>query len=275
MAILLFDIGNTSTKVGLAQKTGVVTTYTLRTDVGQTVDSLGLSLYTLLQHAKQRYGLAEVVASHDGTLSAAADTYIEASVCSSVVPSMTPLVRQACARFVGGDFYTAPGDIEIPLRNLYKNPLEVGADRLVGGYAARLLVPEPKSLVVVDFGTATTFDCISGDAYLGGLIFPGVHTAASALQSTTAKLPRVNLECHDRHPVPGRDTVSSIQHGIVFGYAALVDGLTRRLANQLEGSVQIVGTGGFAMDMGEHATCFSKILPDLVLVGLHRLYYGK
>ncbi len=255
--ILLFDIGNTSIKVGLANSQGVENSYTLRTDAGQTADSLGITLFTLLAHAK------------------CDSTSIEACVCSSVVPSMTPLVREACTRFVGAKFYQVPQDIEIPLKNCYSKPQEVGADRLVCAFAARRLVPESPSLIVVDFGTATTFDCISEQSYLGGLIFPGVHTAALALTSNTAKLPRVNLEFEDMEPIVGRDTVSSIQHGIVFGFCALVEGITARLSKQLPTQAKILGTGGFAKDIAKRTNCFYKVIPDLILDGLRKLYYNK
>ncbi len=255
--ILLFDIGNTSIKVGLANENSIITSYTLRTDAGQTADSLGITLYSLLSHAKYE------------------QASIDACVCSSVVPSMTPLVRAACTRFVGAKFYEVPTDIAINLKNCYSKPQEVGADRLVCAFAARNLEPDAESLIVIDFGTATTFDCISGQSYLGGLIFPGVHTAATALTSNAAKLPRINLEFDDLTPVPGRDTASSIQHGIVFGFCALVEGLTKRLSEQLTGEVKILATGGFADDIAKRTNCFYKVIPDLILDGLRQLYYTK
>ncbi len=255
--ILLFDIGNTSIKVGIAHEHGVECSYTLRTDAGQTADSLGITIFTLLTHAK------------------CDPQSIEACLCSSVVPSMTPLVREACARFVAANFYQTPQDIDVPLKNCYSKPLEVGADRLVCAFAARRLVPESPSLIVVDFGTATTFDCIHEQSYLGGLIFPGVHTAATALTSNAAKLPRVNLEFEDVEPIVGRDTVSSIQHGIVFGFCALVEGITTRLSKQLPSDVKIIATGGFAKDIAKRTNCFYKVIPDLILDGLRQLYYTK
>ncbi len=255
--ILLFDIGNTSIKVGLAHEEAVHTTYTLRTDAGQTSDSLGLHLYAALQHA------------------ACPPDAVRACVCSSVVPSMTPLVREACARFVGATFLQVPHDMPVPLKNCYSKPSEVGADRLVCAYAARKLFPQTSSLIVVDFGTATTFDCIQGQDYLGGIIFPGVHTAAAALSAKAAKLPRIHLETQDTEPVPGRDTASSMQHGILFGFAAMVEGLSSRLAKQMPGPVHIVGTGGFAKDIARVSSCFHDILPNLILDGLRQLYYEQ
>ncbi len=255
--ILLFDIGNTSIKVGLAHKDSLTTTYTLRTDAEQTADSLGLTLHSLLQHAQ------------------VAKEQIEACVCSSVVPSMTPLAEEACARFVGAPFLQVPQHIPVPLKNCYDKPAEVGADRLICAYAARRLMPQTPSLIVVDFGTATTFDCITDNDYLGGIIFPGVHTAAAALSLRAAKLPRINLSTTDTEPVPGRDTASSMQHGILFGFASMVEGLTTRLAKQMTGPVHVMGTGGFAKDIARVSTCFDSVLPHLILDGLRQLYFTR
>ena len=165
--LLLFDIGNTCIKVGLADSRGVTTSYNLRTDPAQTSDSLGLTLLELLRHA-------------------GAEPRFTACVASSVVPGFDPLLREAVQRYLGCPLWMVPQDMPIPLQNHYERPQEVGADRLVGAYEARRLHPGPESLIVVDFGTAVTFDCISGNAYLGGLIFPGPRTAISALASLSA-----------------------------------------------------------------------------------------
>ena len=201
--LLLFDIGNTCIKVGLADSRGVMTSYNLRTDPAQTSDSLGLTLLELLRHA-------------------GAEPRFTACVASSVVPGFDPLLREAVQRYLGCPLWMVPQDMPIPLQNHYERPQEVGADRLVGAYEARRLHPGPESLIVVDFGTAVTFDCISGNAYLGGLIFPGPRTAISALARETAQLPRVNLDVDALEPAPGRSTSVSIQHGLVFGLACPV-----------------------------------------------------
>lgn len=252
--ILLFDIGNTSIKVGLADREKLLTTYTLGTKDVQTSDALGLTLYSLLQHAGVK----------------AAD--LEACVGSSVVPALEPVLREACHRYAALELLLAPLDIPVPLENRYANPHEVGADRLVGAYAARRLFPDPASIISVDFGTATTFDCISGQAYLGGLIFPGVQTAAHALASHAAKLPPVSLDVTVDEPAPCRDTVTSMNHGIIFGFGCMVAGLTARLARQLPGPVCLVATGGFAPAIARVSACFDQVFPDLLLDGLRRLY---
>lgn len=259
--LVLFDIGNTSIKVGLATHDCVVDSYTLRTDSGQTADSLGLSLLTLMGHAELDKGA------------------IEACIASSVVPALEPLLGQACQRFLGRTLKWVPRDIPVPIRNAYLRPSEVGADRLVGAFAARQYCPRAHSLISVDFGTATTFDCISGKGdeaqYLGGLIFPGVHTATAALAMNAAKLPRVSLEIEELEPSVGRDTATSINHGIIFGFASMVEGLTQRLRAQLQGPIEVIATGGFAPAIARVSTCFDHVLPSLLLDGLRQLYVRK
>ncbi len=253
--VLLFDIGNTSIKVGIADKDNLLTTYTLPDSIAQTSDNFGIHIRMLLQDA----GLM--------------NEDIAACVVSSVVPSITPVVQEGCMRFVRAPFYQVPKDIAVPLNNCYSKPHEVGSDRLVCSYAARKLYATSPSLIVVDFGTATTFDCISQEDYLGGIIFPGVYTSFAALSAKAAKLPRIDLETHDTEPAPGRDTASSMQHGMLFGFAAMVEGLSSRLAKQMKGPVHIVGTGGFASDIAKVSSCFHSIVPSLTLDGLRMLYF--
>ncbi len=252
--LLLFDIGNTSMKVGLATGDAVTASYTLPTDAGQTADSLGLTLQTLLRHA-----------------GVPAES-LRACLASSVVPDMEPVLRGACRRYTNQTVRFAPADLPIPLHNEYERPHEVGPDRLVGAYAARRQFPAPESIIVVDFGTAVTFDCITGQTYRGGLIFPGPLTAVSALASRTARLPRVNLEVDCDEPSIGRNTATSIQHGLIFGFAGMVEHLTRRLTQQLPGTTLVLATGGFAPEMARVTPCFDHVLPGLVLDGLRRLH---
>lgn len=253
--LLLFDIGNTSTKIGLADAERVLTTYSLRTDAEQTADSLGLSLLALCGHA----GLD--MAS------------VRACMVSSVVPDFTPILREALTRYVRRPVFFVPADVPLPLENRYARPEQVGADRLVGAYAARRLYPGPESLMVVDFGTAVTFDCIARDVYEGGLIFPGPKTALAALARHAAQLTRVDLEVDALVPAVGRDTVTSIQHGLVFGFVGMVEGLVARLCPQLPGTTRILATGGFAQSIARLSPVFDEVLPSLLLEGLRRLFY--
>ena len=253
-SLLLFDIGNTGIKVGLASEREVLTSYTLRTDAGQTADDVGLKLLELLRHARVQ------------------PEAIRACVAGSVVPNHDQAMREMCRRYFRRELLFAPEDLPIPLLNRYERPAEVGADRLVGAYAARKLVPEAQSLICVDFGTALTFDCVTGNSYLGGLIFPGVRTAALALAGNTAKLPHVSLTIDGSEPVPGRSTATSINHGIMFGYAALVEGLCARLSRQLAPPAAVLATGGFAAEMHKITGCFSRVVPGLLLEGLRLAY---
>lgn len=255
--ILLCDIGNSSVKIGFANKKRMLASYTLPDAREETADSLGLRLLLLLNHA----GVAPIA--------------LKGCAISSVVPAVDPILREAVARYLGCPVFFCPRDLPIPLENLYCRPDEVGADRLVGAYAARMLYPEIPSLIIVDFGTATTFDCVCGQAYLGGLIFPGPGTTAAALGRQTAKLPTVSLDICSTEPTPGRDTVTSIQHGIVFGYVCVAEGLCGRLKKQLNGPVKVVATGGFASSIARLSSVFDTILPALLLDGLRQLYYQE
>ena len=253
--LLLFDVGNTSIKVGMADKSHVLAAYTLPSGTAQTGDSFGLWLLSLLAHADVEAG------------------GLSACVVSSVLPGMDPVLREAVARFVCCPLLRVPEDLPVPLENRYERPAEVGADRLVAAYAARRHFPQAASLVVADFGTALTLDCVSGQAYLGGLIFPGPATALAALSAHAAKLPPVNLDVRALEPTPGRDTVTSIQHGLFFGYVAISEGLCSRLARQLPAPATTVATGGFAADIAKAGPVFDAVLPELLLDGLRRLYY--
>ena len=251
--LILVDVGNTTTKIGLVYK-GVREVYSLETNSARTSDSLGFSLLSILAHARCEPG------------------DFEACVICSVVPAMDPLFRAAIARFVGCPLLFTPADLPVPLENRYHRPEQVGADRLVAAWAARVLWPEHRGLVVVDFGTAVTFDCVQDMAYLGGLIFPGPMTALNALAGAAANLSAVNLECSDPVPTPGRDTATSIRHGILFGFASLVDGLVAKLAAQLDGPVKVVGTGGFAGDISRISAQLHDVTSSLLLEGLEILY---
>ena len=251
---LLFDIGNTNIKIGFADDASVFAQFTLPTDRRQTADGLGLALSGLCQHMS------------------IAPSRIEACVASSVAPVISHLVRKACWTFLEKDLLLAPEDIAIPLENKYARPQEVGADRLVGAYAARRLMPEAKSIISVDYGTATTFDFVTENTYLGGLICPGVYSSVEALAVRTAKLPHIALDIDATEPAVGRSTAESINHGFVFGFAAMTEGLCHRLTKTLPGPVEIVATGGFSRSLARVTACFTLVRPDLLLEGLRLLY---
>jgi type III pantothenate kinase len=252
--VLYFDIGNTNTKIGIGTKEKIDFSFVLPSDERRTADDFGLSLLAMLTHT----GIDP------------AD--VQGSIASSVAPGISSTVAAACQRFLCCQTLFAPEDVPIPLENHYSRPHEVGADRLVGAYAARRLFPEESSLITVDYGTATTFDCVEDNAYLGGLICPGLLSAAAALSSGTAKLQRISLHVEDELPVLGRSTSSSMNNGFVFGFAAMTEGLCARLAENMSKRPYVIGTGGFAAALSRVTRRFDAVLPDLLLEGLRLLY---
>ena len=247
---VLLEIGNTNIKIGVCTKDELLFSYALPTDTGVTSDLLGFRLMDVLAHSG-------ISAGNVGTC-----------LASSVVPSINPLARKACERYLGKHLFFMTDDVPVPLENRYQNPHEVGADRLVASYAARMLYPEPESLISVDLGTATTFDCISGGAYLGGLICPGLLTSAQNLAVRTAKLPQINLELNEQAPLVGVNTSTSLNHGFLFGFAAMSEGLIARLRRVLPDKLEVVVTGGFSTTLAKVADCFDYVRPDLLLEGL-------
>ncbi|MDR2504101.1 MAG: type III pantothenate kinase [Deltaproteobacteria bacterium] len=255
--VLLLDIGNTNIKIGLADGGGLKNSFSLPASRDYTADYLGLLLLQILRRC-----------------SCEPDD-IEAVLACSVVPGLDPPLRLACTDYLGHSLVLVPQDLSVPLENCYAEPTQVGADRLVGAYAARELFPAPASIICVDYGTATTFDCVEGRAYLGGLICPGVLSSASVLSSRTAKLPAVSLETDDSFPLPGRSTSVSMNHGFIFGFAAMTEGLCARLSKGLSQPCFVLATGGFAPALSKVTSCFDVVRPDLLLEGLRLLYMHK
>ena len=198
----------------------------------------------------------------------------QTAVCS-VVPAAVHALRHACLQYFRSEPFMLQAGVKTGLKIRYKNPLEVGADRIANAIAATQSHPG-RSILVVDCGTATTFDVITaaGD-YLGGAILPGVSVGAQSLASHTAKLPRVEIARPDS--ALGRTTTESIQAGLYFGHV----GAIRHLLNQLTREAfpgeapWIIGTGGFA-NLFEREELFSEIVPDLVLQGLrHAVFLNR
>lgn len=261
MRALLVDIGNTSMKLGVADAETVFASYTLPTEGAQSGDGLGFQIMRVLEHA--------------GGPFRGKDARLAACLASSVVPRMDPLVRHACERYLGLAPLFVHQDLPVPLENRYERPSEVGADRLVAAYGARRLFPESRSVVSVDYGTATTFDCVTGRSYLGGLICPGIMSSLGALATRTAQLPKIALGTQADAPIVCRNTATSLSHGFLFGFAAMTEGLCARLRATLQGPTAFVATGGFAADVARVTSCFDLVRPDLILEGLRLLWQSR
>ena len=255
--LLAIDIGNTNVTIGLLRGGRLVATRRAATDARATADELELLLDGLLRLDDASFGDVEAIA------------------CASVVPALTAHVEAVSARRERPLTVAAAGIVPLAVR--VDRPGEVGADRLVNALAAARLYGTPA--VVVDFGTATTLDCVATDgAYVGGAIAPGLELGLEALAARTAKLPRIELRAPDR--AIGRDTVSAMQSGTIFGYQALTTGLLRRVRGELADAagvepreVKAILTGGLsAAPWAAGLEGIDAIDPDLTLKGLAILH---
>ena len=194
---------------------------------------------------------------------------VEAGIIASVVPPLTDVMVDMVRRAFAREPLVVGPKIRSGMAILYENPREVGADRIVNAVAAFDQVKG--GVVVVDFGTATTFDCVSDKGeYLGGVIAPGIQISADALFSRAAKLHRVEIAKPSR--IVGRNPVQSMQSGIVFGYAGLVDGVVARIKTELGYHLAVIGTGGLASLIAPQTASIERVDDALTLHGLRLLY---
>ncbi|MFH0912972.1 MAG: type III pantothenate kinase [Candidatus Omnitrophota bacterium] len=191
---------------------------------------------------------------------------IRDSIICSVVPALTRIIRKDLTRLFHKPPYIIGKDIKVPVKNLYRKARQVGQDRLVNAYAGIVYYGAP--LIVVDFGTAVTFDVVSKDKeYSGGIIFPGLEISLDALSERTALLPRIKLRTPGE--LIGRDTVNSMLSGIVYGFAALTDDLVVRIKTRIGKAAHVIGTGGSINLVSKYCKGVDKIDRDLTLKGLN------
>jgi type III pantothenate kinase len=249
--LLAFDIGNTTFAIGLFRGKKLVKSWKIKTDSDRTSDEYGVVLLNLFQVA----GLQA--------------RSVTGAIISSVVPPLTPVIEETCAEFFGARALIVGPGLKTGMPILYENPLEVGADRITAAVAAFEKYGGPA--IVVDFGTATTFDAVSAKGeYLGGAIAPGIQIAAEALYLKTARLPRIEIRKPKR--AIGRTTVSSMQSGLYFGYIGLVLNTIAEIRKELGQNVRVVSTGGFASQVTEELPAIEAYEPDLVLEGLRIIF---
>jgi type III pantothenate kinase len=190
-------------------------------------------------------------------------------IISSVVPTVSNRLERDCLRFFGKKPYVLGKNMSVPIKNAYRKPGEVGQDRLVNAFAGVMLYGSP--LIVIDFGTAVTFDCISAKReYLGGMILPGMGISLDALYRKTALLPAVKLSAPKEFI--GRETRTSILSGVVYGMAALADDLSQRIKAEIGRSARVIGTGGNIKLLSKYCRKLDRIEPDLTLKGLCLIY---
>ena len=246
--LLAIDIGNTNITLGLYEGEALEDAWRLATVHERMPDEYGLQILGLLDHA------------------GCSVEHIEAVAMASVVPPLTRTFIEACRHYLSKEPFVVDAGVRTGLKIRYEDPKHaLGADRVVDAVAVLQLYGGPAC--VVDFGTATTFDAISGEGeYLGGAIAPGIGIAADALFLRTAKLPRVELA---RPPSPiGRNTVHAIQSGLLYGYVGLVEGMVARFRRELGKSMKVIGTGGLAPLIAEETEVIEIQAPWLTLDGL-------
>ncbi len=239
----------------------------LAIDIGNTNISLGVFRRGRLL---KRYSIATRQPSYHKDLKAIFKrNKIRAVIISSVVPAAGVLLKKDLAGFITKRPVVAGSDIIIPIINRYRRPRQVGQDRLVNAYAAVRLYGAPA--IVVDFGTAVTFDVVSRKKeYLGGMILPGLGLSLESLAEKTALLPRIKLK---RPPeFIGRDTASSMLSGIVYGFAAMAQDLIRRIKNKTGKDAVVILTGGDSVLLAKYIGGFDRLDTDLTLKGLSLLY---
>jgi len=197
---------------------------------------------------------------------------ISAAAICSVAPKLTRVIQQDLKLLTGKTPYVIGKDLIVPMKNFYRNPKQLGQDRLVGAYAACNLYPAP--LIVIDSGTAITFDAVSKkNEFLGGLIFPGMGICFEALREKTALLPQIKLQPPKN--LIGADTKNSILSGIVFGIASLSKEVTNRIKQRLGKDALVIGTGGGIHLIKKYSGISIKIDPDLTLKGINLIYESR
>ena len=249
--LLVFDIGNTNIVLGVYREKELLKHWRVSTDRQKTADEYGVLIYNLFSYSSLDVGC------------------IDAIIISSVVPPMTVPLQRMCQRYFQVDPLVVGPGIKTGMVIKYENPREVGADRIVNAIGAYDKYGGP--LVIADFGTATTFCAIAenGD-YLGGAIAPGIGISTEALFQRAAKLPRIELVTPKT--VICRNTVSSMQSGIIFGFVGQVDEIIRRMRKELKAEAKAVATGGLANLIAQESQTIDVVEPFLTLEGLRIIY---
>jgi len=249
--LLAIDIGNTDIALGVFQGEKLRANWHMATAIHRRTDEYASLLLNLLRY--QEIEISDIK---------------EAAMCS-VVPPLLATFKELFERY----FHISPlivgAGVKTGVSIRMDNPKEVGADRIVNAAASHHLYDGP--IIIVDFGTATTFDAVSEEGdYLGGAIAPGITTAAEALFTRAAVLPRVEL-VRPKHVI-GTNTINAMQSGIIFGYVGLIEGMVARLRQELGGKAKVVATGGYAELIARETPVIDVVDPNMTLIGLRLIY---
>jgi len=253
--LLAIDVGNTNIVFAICDGETIKWRWRISTDGQRTADEYAVWLHQLMQLEQVERG------------------QIDAAIIATVVPQTLFNLQHLCRKYFQLEpLVVAVGAVELGLRIDLPNPAEVGADRLVNAIAAHHAWPG--NLIIVDFGTATTFDVVAADgSYLGGVIAPGINLSMDALYQAAAKLPRIAVE-----PPPGdlgvigKSTIHAMQSGVFWGYVGLIEGLVARITLELNGNVTVIATGGLATLFNRHTSSIAHVDGDLTIRGLVRIH---
>ena len=249
--LLAIDIGNTHTVAGIYDGTRLIADWRMASLAARTPDENWLTIKSFCSDA----GIAPASVRGVGI--------------SSVVPDLTDIFESIARKFFNVEPVSVSADLDLGISVLYRDPTAVGADRLCNAVAGFHKHGGP--LIIIDFGTATTYDVISASGdYLGGVITLGLESAAAELHRRAAKLPKIEL--HFPEAVIGRDTVSSMQAGIMFGTVDAVEGIVRRIRKELGTDAKVIATGGLSGIVAPHTSVISALEPTLVLEGIRLIY---
>lgn len=251
--LLVLDVGNTNIVAGVYDEEKLLVHWRLSTERSKTADEYGIALGNMFSYSN--------ITVQD----------IDAIAISTVVPPLTVPLARMCKRYFGiQPLIVGPG-VKTGISIKYENPREVGADRIVNAVAAYEKYKEQGSMIIIDLGTAMTFCVINEEGeYLGGAIAPGIGIAAEAMFQRAAKLPRI--EIRKPRTVICRNTVKSMQSGIVYGYVGLIEGIVKRMKKEAGGEAFVIATGGMANFMAVETKIIDRVEPFLTLDGLRIIY---
>ncbi len=251
--LLAIDIGNSQTVLGLYQKTELLHHYRIKTDRDLTTDELAITLQSLL--GLKGLGISQLTDM----------------VVGSVVPALKAAWREVgTAQLKVTPLIIGDTGVDTGVEILIDNPQEVGADRIINSLAGFQRFKQ--ALIIADFGTAITFDCVSDTgAYLGGAIAPGMGISLEALSSQTAKLPKVDISTPPQKAI-GTNTNEAMKSGVLFGYGGMVEGITSRLSKEFSKAPLVIATGGMAGLVAPYAPTIKEVVSDLTLEGLRLIH---
>ncbi len=251
--LLAIDVGNSNNVIGLFSGQELLTHWRIRTEWNRTADEYWVLIKEFILINKVE-----------------AET-IDDIIIACVVPPLVPILKEMSRKYFSCEPLIVGPGIKTGISILYRNPEEVGADRIVNSVAAYEKYGGP--LIIIDFGTATTFDAVSKKGeYMGGAIFPGIQISMEALFKSTAKLPRVEMVSPPR--VIGKSTVESIQSGAVYGFVGMIENIVSKFRLEINQETQVIATGGIVDWISSNTSCIDTVDPFLTLDGL-RLIFEK